>query len=86
MLATKVPLAATAGTPIPGQIESPVQTNPGNGVFGPANLSRPEVSQSCNEGFEQMIIFARSKRLRGCRVPLFTKGRLPQFQLPTIMA
>lgn len=41
MLATRVPLAATAGTPMPGQTESPVHTNPLRGVFGPANLSRP---------------------------------------------
>lgn len=41
MLATRVPLAATAGTPMPGQIESPVHTNPGKGVFGPAKVSRP---------------------------------------------
>lgn len=49
MLATKVPLAATAGTPIPGHIESPVQTSPFNGVFGPANVSRPEEKKSGEE-------------------------------------
>lgn len=42
MLATRVPLAATAGTPMPGQTESPVHTSPGKGVFGPAKVSRPE--------------------------------------------
>lgn len=41
MFATSVPLAATAGIPMPGQIESPVQTSPGSGVFGPAKLSLP---------------------------------------------
>lgn len=47
MLATRVPLAATAGTPMPGHIESPVHTNPGNGVFGPANVSRPVDDATC---------------------------------------
>lgn len=41
MLATSVPLAATAGTPIPGQIESPVHSKPDTGVLGPAKVSRP---------------------------------------------
>ena len=45
MFATRVPEAATAGTPIPGQTESPVHTNPDSGVFGPAKVSRPAAAR-----------------------------------------
>lgn len=52
MFATRVPEAATAGTPIPGHTESPVHTNPDSGVFGPANVSRPEAGGHGKEGTE----------------------------------
>jgi len=30
-----IPLTATAGTPIPGMVESPTHSSPGSGVWGP---------------------------------------------------
>lgn len=50
MLATRVPLAATAGTPMPGHTESPVHTRPGKGVLGPAKVSRPMIYSRSERG------------------------------------
>lgn len=41
VLATMAPLAATAGTPIPGKVESPQQNNCGIGVEWPGNVPCP---------------------------------------------
>ncbi len=76
MLATKVPLAATAGTPIPGHIESPVQTNPFNGVFGPANVSLPEQRRKTNRaggGLRTRHTSGAQQVTSGRRAPFFER-------------
>lgn len=41
MLAAIAPLAATAGIPMPGKVESPQQSNPDRGVVEPGNKALP---------------------------------------------
>jgi len=36
-----MPLAATSGNPMPGNVESPQQNNPGKGVVAPGNKPLP---------------------------------------------
>lgn len=40
VLAAEAPLTHTAGTPMPGNVESPVTNSPGIGVIGPSNVLR----------------------------------------------
>lgn len=46
VFAAMVPLAATAGSPIPGKVESPQQYSPGMGVAGPKSEANKAAHQT----------------------------------------
>lgn len=78
MFATRVPLAATAGTPMPGHTESPVHTSPGKGVFGPAKVSRPGAKpRKQNERYRGGG--GLGARAEACHKKSFFKAVLPWF-------
>lgn len=55
-LAATLPLAATAGTPIPGNVESPHSSNPGIGLLGPGKVP-------CSEGATEVSMTLTSTTL-----------------------
>ena len=74
LLAATAPLAATAGSPIPGNVESPQQRSPGICVFWNGNVPSPALMPGP---------YVPQCRLRNCRcvngVPTFTQTDLLRF-------